>query len=373
MKLDFDEKFMHEAIKLAKQGKFSTHPNPSVGSIVVKDGEVVGKGFHLKAGLKHAEINALEQAGNRSKGATLYVTLEPCSFKGRTPACAKAIINAGIDRVVVGTIDPDPRNSGRGVEMLRDAGIKVLTNCLEVETSKLVKGHIKRFLFGRPYVRLKLAMSLDGKIALSTGHSKWITSEKARSDVQKLRAISSAIVTGVGTILHDDPSLSVRLQDPDLPNRMEAMSVERPIYVLDSRLRIPSHSKVLERSSTVLVALEKRSEEHQYENEILYAKKKSGRIDLPSFLNELANREHSNVLFECGATLAGALVDEKLFDEIILYVAPKFLGNSAKSLLMLPELARMSDYERLEIKDMRKIGDDIRVILSSKDKRAKDD
>tara|TARA_A100001011_G_scaffold180342_1_gene189205 strand:- start:250 stop:1386 length:1137 start_codon:yes stop_codon:yes gene_type:complete len=378
MKTNFDEKFMHDAIELAKQGKFSTHPNPSVGSVVVKDGEIVGKGFHLRAGLKHAEINALEQAGDRSRGSTLYVTLEPCSFKGRTPACAKAIVNAGVDRVVVGTIDPDPRNSGRGIEILRDAGVKVVTNCLEAETSKLVKGHIKRFLYGRPFVRLKLAMSLDGKTALSDGHSKWITSEKARSDVQKVRAMSSAIVTGVGTILHDDPSLSVRLQDPDFPNRREAMSVERPIYVLDSRLRIPLNSKVLERSSTVLVALEEESKEEeskeqQYENEILYAKKKSGRIDLPIFLTELAKREHSNVLFECGATLAGALVEEKLVDEIILYVAPKFLGNSAKSLLMLPELARMSDYERLEIKDVRKIGDDFRVILSSQDKRAKDD
>ena len=373
MKFNFDEKFMYDAIQLAKQGKFSTHPNPSVGSVVVKDGEVVGKGFHLRAGLKHAEINALEQAGDRSKGSTLYVTLEPCSFKGRTPACAKAIISAGVDRVVVGTIDPDPRNSGRGIEMLRSAGIKVLTNCLEAETSKLIKGHIKRFLFGRPFIRLKLAMSLDGKTALSDGRSKWITSEKSRSDVQKLRAISSAIVTGVGTILHDDPSLSVRLDDQDFPNRREVLSVERPIYVLDSRLRSPLHSKVLERSSTVLVAVEKESKEHQYENEILYAKKKSGRIDLPSFLNELAKREHTDVLFECGATLGGALVEEKLFDEIILYVAPKFLGNSAKSLLMLPELARISDYERLEIKDVRKIGDDFRVILSSQEKRAKDD
>ena len=373
MKMNFDEKFMQAAIQLAEQGKFSTHPNPSVGSVVVKDGEIVGEGFHLRAGLKHAEINALEQAGDRSKGSTLYVTLEPCSFKGRTPACAKAIINAGVDRVVVGTIDPDPRNSGRGIEMLRDAGIEVLTNCLEAETSKLVKGHIKRFLFGRPFVRLKLAMSLDGKTALSNGHSKWITSEQARSEVQKLRAISSAIVTGVETILHDDPSLLVRFPDQDFPNRSEAMNVERPVYVLDSRLRIPLHSKVLERPSTVLVALEKESKEHQYENEILYAKEKSGRIDLSTFLNELANREHSSVLFECGATLAGALVEEKLFDEIILYIAPKFLGNNAKSLLMLPELARMSSYERLEIKDVRKIGDDIRVILSSTDKRAKDD
>ena len=216
-------------------------------------------------------------------------------------------------------------------------------------------------------------MSLDGKTALSDGHSKWITSEKARSDVQKLRAMNSAIVTGVGTILHDDPSLSVRIQDSDFPNRREAINIERPVYVLDSRLRTPSHAKVLERSSTVLVALEKEPKEHQYENEILYANKKSGRIDLPTFLNELAKREHSNVLFECGATLAGALVEEKLFDEIILYVAPKFLGNNAKSLLMLPELARMSDYEKLEIKDVRKIGDDFRVILSLKDKRATND
>ena len=186
MKTNSDEKFMHVAIQIAKQGRFSTHPNPNVGSVVVSDGKIVGQGFHLRAGSRHAEIIALEQAGDKSKGSTLYVTLEPCSFQGRTPACVKAIISAGVDRVVVGTIDPDPRNSGRGVEILRDAGIKVITNCLEDETSQLVKGHIKRFLFGRPFVRLKLAMSLDGKTALSGGDSKWITSEKARSDIQKL-------------------------------------------------------------------------------------------------------------------------------------------------------------------------------------------
>ena len=372
MSMTFDEKFMQDAIQLAKRGRFSTHPNPIVGSVVVKDGKIVGKGFHLRAGSKHAEINALEQAGDKSRGSTLYVTLEPCSFQGRTPACAKAIINAGVNRVVVGTVDPDPRNSGRGIEILREAGIKVVTNCLEAETSQLVEGHIKRFCFGRPFVRLKLAMSLDGKTALSGGQSKWITSENARSDVQKLRAWSSAIVTGVGTIIHDDPALSVRLQESDLPNSREIMSIERPIYVLDSQLRIPLESKVLERSSTVLVALEQESLRHHYDNEILYTKKNSGRVDLATFLNELAKREHSNVLFECGATLAGALVEEKLFDEIILYVAPKFLGDKAKSLLMLPELARMSDYEKLEIKDLRKIGDDFRVVLSSKYKRVKD-
>ncbi len=373
MNANFDEKFMHQAIQLAKKGRFSTHPNPNVGSVVVKDGEIVGQGFHLRAGLKHAEINALEQAGDKSRGSTLYVTLEPCSFQGRTPACAKAIINAGVDRVVVGTIDPDPRNSGRGIEILREAGIKVTTNCLKAETSQLVKGHIKKFRFGRPFVRLKLAMSLDGKTALSGGESKWITSKEARSDVQKLRAMSSAIVTGVGTVLHDDPALTVRLHESDLPNSREIASLERPVYVLDSQLRTPFQSKVLESPSTVLVSLGPDSLGHLYDNEILYTKKKSGRVDLATFLSELAKREHSNVLFECGATLAGALVEEQLFDEIILYVAPKLLGDKAKSLLMLPELARMSDYERLEIRDVRKIGDDFRVILSSKDKRVKDD
>jgi diaminohydroxyphosphoribosylaminopyrimidine deaminase/5-amino-6-(5-phosphoribosylamino)uracil reductase len=369
MNIGRDEKFMREAIRLAWLGQFSTHPNPCVGSVIVKNGEIIGSGYHVKAGLEHAEINALNQAGSESKGSVVYVTLEPCSFHGRTPSCAQALIEAGVGRVVVAAIDPDPRNSGKGIAILQGAGIEVVTHLLEGNALKLIEGHVQRFIHERPFVRLKLAMSLDGKTALSNGKSKWITSKEARADVQKYRAMSGAIVSGVETIIKDDPDLSVRLETQDVPNAEESNELDRPTYVIDSKLRTPPSSRVLGRTSTVLVAAQAVRKDLKFDHEVLCFGEESGKVDLAAFLRELARREHSYVLFESGATLAGALVEEKLVDELILYIAPKLLGSSAKSLLKLPELDRISDSTRFEVKDVQKIGEDIRVILSPMNRR----
>jgi len=354
-----DARFMARAIRLAGKGRFTTHPNPCVGCVIVQQGKIVGEGYHLVAGEGHAEANALAKAGDQARGATVYVTLEPCSFEGRTPSCARTLIEVGVSRVVVATLDPDPRNAGAGINLMRAAGIGVELPFLEDSAKQLIRGHIKRFELGRPYVRLKLAMSLDGKTALSNGESKWITSAESRADVQALRARSGAIVTGVQTVIIDNPSMSVRSGELVDEQSSLAAAVTRPVYVLDTRLRVPRDAMLLRAPDTVIVTTVDPEPSFPAQTMTLPAGK--GGVDLTMFLSELAVREHSEVLFECGRTLAGSLISQRLVDELVFYIAPKLMGASSLSLLELPEVDRMADLFALDIQDIRRIGPDFRV------------
>lgn len=354
-----DQRFMARAIRLAENGRYSAHPNPCVGCVLVQQGEIVGEGYHLLAGQGHAEANALANAGTNARGAIAYVTLEPCSFHGRTPSCARALIEAGVSKVVVAMLDPHERNAGKGIAILEDAGIEVVTPFMEESAQRLVQGHVSRYTKSRPFVRLKLAMTLDGKTALSNGESKWITSPESRADVQKLRARSAAIVTGVQTVIDDDPRLSVRSEELRVEHAQLCSDVSRPVYILDSGLRVPKTVQLMSVPSTVVVTTTDR--DVPFPVEVLRLPAMESRVDLAALLKELAAREHSEVLFECGPTLAGSLINQRLADEVVIYIAPRLIGNSGRSLLNLAEVGRMTDLAELCIKDMRVIGPDIKV------------
>ena len=354
-----DQGFMAKALRLAENGRYSAHPNPCVGCVLVRRGNVVGEGFHMLAGHGHAEANALASAGIDARGSIAYVTLEPCSFHGRTPSCAHALVDAGVTKVVVAMLDPDERNAGKGIQILREAGIEVVVPFMQDAAQELVKGHVSRHTKHRPFVRLKLAMTLDGKTALSNGESRWITSPESRADVQKLRARSGAIVTGVQTVIDDDPRLSIRSEELHVEHAQLCAGVERPVYILDSGLRIPKTVQLMSVPSTVVVTTSDR--EAHLPVEVLRLSALENRVNISALLQELAAREHSEVLFECGPTLAGSLINQRLVDEIVIYIAPRLIGNSGRSLLNLAEVARMSDLAELSIKNIRVIGPDIKV------------
>lgn len=354
-----DHTYMARAARIAALGRYSTHPNPCVGSVLVRQGKIVGEGYHVRAGEGHAEAHALARAGDSAEGATAYVTLEPCSFHGRTPSCAEALVKAGVTRVVVAREDPDPRNAGKGLSILRDAGISV-DMLASAEAEELVKGHVRRYVERRPWVRLKLAMTLDGKTALASGESRWITSDAARADVQKLRAMSSAIITGVQTVIDDDPTLQVREELGKVVHREEALALKRPVYVLDSQCRIPPSAKLLQEPGNAVICA-KENKKQIGGSEVIPLGATDGRVDLQEVLSLMAEREHSEVLFECGATLAGALVTQGLVDEVIIYAAPRVIGGDGRSLLNLPEIDRMADLIDLAITDIRQVGPDIRI------------
>jgi len=360
---------MAHAIKLAARGLYSTKPNPRVGCVIVQAGEVVGQGWHEFPGEGHAEINALRQAGDMAAGATAYVTLEPCSHQGRTGPCCVALVEAGISRVVIAMQDPNPKVSGNGVSYLTANDIEVQVLLLEEEASLLNPGYIKRQLQGLPLVRCKLAMSLDGRTALSNGVSKWITGSAAREDVQRLRARSCAIVTGVDTVLTDNPSMTVRREqlnvaDVDLALRKQPLRV-----VLDSQLRIPADAAILTPSDEVIVVC---AEGHKngtkqetlksmgIEVNCLTANQE-GSLDLQAVIKFLAERECNEVLVETGATLAGSMISARLVDELILYVNPGIIGNTGLPLLQLPEIARMDDSVRMQFGDVRQLGEDLKI------------
>ncbi|MEX0943075.1 MAG: bifunctional diaminohydroxyphosphoribosylaminopyrimidine deaminase/5-amino-6-(5-phosphoribosylamino)uracil reductase RibD [Pseudomonadales bacterium] len=355
-----DVVFMAQALRLAEKGRYSTHPNPRVGCVIVKDDRVVGRGFHLKAGDGHAEANALAEAGNAARGSTVYCTLEPCSFHGRTPSCAESLATAGVARVVAAMVDPDPRNAGKGLDILRCAGIEVDYPLLAPSAAALNRGHVKRHKTGLPYVRLKLAMSLDGKTALENGQSKWITGGAARRDVQKLRAMSAALVTGVQTVNDDDPSLTVRADELEVEYASVSAEVARPIFILDPGARINPGARILDNPDTVLVCLPGTETELSCQR-VSVPDDGSGRIHLLALLKLLAAREYSEILIECGASLAGQMVAQGLVDELIVYAAPSFLGADARSLLNIEKIDNMHDRIVIGIQDVRQIGEDIRI------------
>lgn len=358
---------MAEALQLAEKGLYTTHPNPRVGSVVVKGNKVVGRGFHRRAGEPHAEIMALKEAGKVAKGATVYVTLEPCSHDGKTPPCAHALIEAGVSRVVVAMEDPNPLVSGQGIEWLREAGIRVDVGVLADQARALNPGFVRRICGGLPYVRCKLAMSMDGRAAMRDGTSKWITSEKARRDAQFLRARSDAILTGSGTLNFDDPSLNVRLKPEDFPCELSAEEIPQPMrVVLDSNLRMNIDARMLDLPGKTLVLCAKYDPGRAGKLErggaqVIPLLEEGGHIYLRDALMYLGDRGVNEVLIEAGPTLAGQALHEGVIDELIIYVAPHLMGDDARGLFHLPWLEKMEDRIALKFTDIRQIGDDFRI------------
>lgn len=357
-----DHRHMARALQLAQQGLYSTDPNPRVGCVLVKKGRVVGEGAHLRAGEPHAEVHALREAGDCASGSWAYVTLEPCSHQGRTPPCADALVEAGVTRVFVAMTDPNPQVAGRGLARLRGAGLTVSTGLMEAQARALNPGFIKRMECGRPWVRLKLAMSVDGRTAMASGESKWITGAEARADVQRWRARSSAIITGIGSVLLDDPEMTVRRAD-----LFPEGAIRQPLrVVVDSHLRLPPSARILNPPGQVLVACagtdpsrESILTECGVRQVCLPAEQG---VDLDALLRHLAREHQANeVLVESGATLAGAFVAAGLVDELLVYMAPTLLGSRARPLLQL-ELEQMVQQQRLQLTDLRQLGDDLRLI-----------
>ena len=368
-----DHQYMARALQLARRGLYTTDPNPRVGCVLVRDGAVVGEGFHVRAGTPHAERHALAQAGERARDATAYVTLEPCSHTGRTGPCADALIDAGVTRVVTAMQDPNPLVAGQGLQRLADAGIATAAGLLEAEARDLNPGFVSRMTRQRPYIRIKIAASVDGRTAMANGESQWITGPAAREDVQRLRARSSAVITGVGTVLADRPSYTVRTGQWRLAEYRQHAGgddwVRQPLRViLDRTLRTPPDVPVVSAlGHCLLVAGEQHpGRQNALESagaEVMLLPASGSGIDLQQLLIELNRRECNEVLVECGATLAGAFVREGLFDEILVYMAPTLLGSSARPLLGLPQLASMSEKVALKWQDVRHVGDDLRLTL----------
>jgi len=363
-----DINFMARAIRLAKRGQYTTHPNPRVGCVIVKDGKIIGEGYHQKAGQPHAEINALRGVANGdTKGATAYVTLEPCSHTGKTPPCANALIESEISHVVIAMQDPNPQVAGQGIQRLRDAGIIVDVGILEDQARGLNLGFIKRMEQGLPWIRIKLAMSLDGRTAMASGESQWITGSAARQDVQRLRAKADAILTGSGTLTGDDPSLNVRITSEELglENGLEYQQPTR--VVLDSNLKISEQAKMLKLAGDTLVYTCANSQEKAQKLENAGAKiitLQGKKLALKEVLQDLAKQQINEVHVEAGATLCGALLKEKLVDEIIIYMAPSIMGADARGLFNIPELNTMKDKIDLKIQDIRAVGDDWRLQIT---------
>ncbi len=362
-----DRAWMARALALAARGLYTTDPNPRVGCVLVRDGEVVGEGFHEVAGGPHAEAVALQAAGGRAAGATAYVTLEPCRHHGRTPPCTDALIAAGVRRVVAAMGDPDPRTAGAGFAQLRAAGIAVDTGLLIAEAEALNAGFVSRHRRGRPFVRCKLGMTLDGRTATASGESRWITSAAARRDVQRLRARSSAILTGIGTVLTDDPSLTVRVDELFAggdAGGFDDARIRQPLRVVaDSGLRIAASARVLSQAGPTLIATAVSGGRADLDGvEVCRIDADArGRVDPAALLAFLAGRQVNELLLEAGPTLCGAFIAAGLVDELVLYLAPKLLGDTARGLFTLPGLERLDQAVGLKIIDVRAVGDDWRI------------
>jgi len=356
-----DHRYMARALTLARRGLYGTDPNPRVGCVLVDNGAIVGEGWHERAGEAHAEVIALEAAGGRARGATAYVTLEPCCHHGRTAPCTDALLHAGIGRMVAAMPDPNPQVAGKGLKQLRDAGVIVDCGLLEAEARALNPGFIQRMTQGRPFVRVKLAMSLDGRTALASGESRWLTGEAARQDVQRLRARASAILTGIGTLLADDPNLNVRLPEAE----------RQPLRViLDTTLCTPPTAQTLRLPGSVLIftAVADAALHAPLQAagaEIVVTPRAEQGLNLRAVMAELTRRECNEIHVECGPILAGALLQAGLLDELVVYMAPVLLGDKAHGLFQLPELARMSERTALEVVETRAVGRDWRLTLRS--------
>ena len=351
-----DHIFMTRALQLAEQGLFSTMPNPRVGCVIVKDGKIVGEGAHLKAGEPHAEVLALRQASEQARGATLYVTLEPCNHTGRTPPCTLALLEAGVAKVIAAMQDPNPQVAGSGLAHLQAHNIDVASGLMQVQAEALNPGFISRMTHNKPFIRSKIAASLDGKTALNNGQSQWITSEPARLDVQHWRARSCAILTGIGTVLADNPNMTVR----------DIAKAEQPLKVIvDSQLQISPNAKILQ-GGNVLIAFANPNPQKEAQllaagAELLCIPNNETKVCLKTLLSHFASQQINEVLVEGGEGLNGALMALGLIDELLIYYAPKLMGSAAKGLFALPEFTQMSQVIELQIIELRQIGGDIRL------------
>ena len=351
---------MARALRLAERGRYSAHPNPVVGCVLVKQGEIVGEGWHQVAGAAHAEINALHAAGDNARGATAYVTLEPCAHHGKTPPCSTALIEAAVGKVVAAMQDPNPAVAGNGLRSLQEAGILVQCGLMQSSAEALNPGFLKRMRVKRPFVRLKLAASLDGATAMLNGESQWITGPEARADVQRLRARSGAVMTGIGTVLADDPSLTVRA--PDI-----AGHDQQPVrVVLDSKLRMPRAAGMLTLPGKTLICCAGNVDSKALQaasTEVLSfgtASEGDG-VDVDKVLQELAARDINEVLVEAGPTLAGFLLQNGLVDELVIYQAAHIMGSQTRKLVDTSTWTALADRKSLNITDVRRIGDDTRI------------
>src|SRR5690554_1378662 len=360
-----DQAWMARTLQLAELGLYSTHPNPRVGCVIVKDGQLVGSGWHQLAGQPHAEVHALREAGVQARGATAYVTLEPCSHHGRTGPCAAALVQAGVGRVVVAMPDPNPQVAGRGLELLHNAGIgvQVLEGELQQQARELNRGFVKRMQQGLPWVTAKLAMSLDGRTAMASGESQWITGPAARADVQRLRARSSVVLSGADTVLLDNARLTIRADQLDLPVRQKALALQRPPMrvLVDGSQRVPFESSFYQETNGWLATLQQPEHPLPEGCGLLLLPEKEGHVDLRALLQKLAQKHQANeVLVEAGAKLCGAFLQAGLLDELVVYMAPRLLGSDARPLFDLP-LLQMAQVVGLKIVDMRAVGDDWRI------------
>ncbi|CRK85576.1 Riboflavin biosynthesis protein RibD [Candidatus Providencia siddallii] len=360
---------MTRAFELAQKGCFTTTPNPNVGCVIVNNGKIVGEGYHKKAGDLHAEIYALRMAKEKSKGSTVYVTLEPCSYYGRTPPCVKALIDAGISRIVIASKDPNPQVFGNGIRILAKAGIEIINNFFLKKYDDLNRGFFKRMRTGFPYVQLKLASSLDAKTSLKSGESKWITGIESRKDVQLLRAKASAILTTSKTVISDNPSLTVRWNElpKDIQKIYQKKELRQPIrIVLDNKNIVTPNHKITQlngecwliRSCLQTNIIWKKNIQQSF---ISFDKNGVNLIDLMKYLGK---QNINTLLVEAGSTLASSLLKFNLFDELIIYIAPKFLGDEALNLVNIPMINNLDNAVKLKFIDIKKIGDDLRVILS---------
>ncbi len=356
-----DHDFMKRALELAARGLWTTSPNPRVGCVIVKDGEIVGEGWHRRSGEPHAEIIALAQAAGRERGGTAYVTLEPCSHFGRTPPCVDALVDARVARVVAAMEDPNPRVNGAGLEKLRAAGVDVRCGLLEREARALNPGFVSRMTRGVPWVRMKSAASLDGRTSLHDGSSQWITSEEARADGHAWRARACAILTGYGTVRDDDPEMNVRLVE----------TTRQPLKVLvDSRLEVDLDARILKGGSVLIACAvdnpDKRAELRDRGIEVLSVPNEHGKVDLPGLLRELAARSINELHVEAGFKLNGSLLREGCVDELLVYLAPSLLGD-AVGMFDLPELASLDERRRYAFIDVARVGPDVRLRLAAAD------
>lgn len=352
---------MAQALRLAERGLYTTSPNPRVGCVLVRDGNVIGEGWHERTGKPHAEVHALQAAGEAARGATAYVTLEPCSHHGRTPPCADALIQAGMTRVVAAVQDPNPQVAGQGIAKLRAAGMEVECGLMEATARELNIGFFARMTRGAPWVRSKIAMSLDGRTALNNGESKWITGEAARQDVQRWRARSCAVLTGIGTVLADDPQLNVRgIETSRQPLRA----------VVDSRLQMPPSARLLQQSGAVIYTATQDAQKiaalEQAGARVVVQPDANGQVDAAAVLRDLVAQGCNEVLVEAGSKLNGALLKAGLVDELVLYFAPQLLGDMARGMARLDELTSLEQRTELEWQEVRHVGRDLRIVARVK-------
>lgn len=357
-----DRRFMSRALELARFGLYTTDPNPRVGCVLVANGQIIGEGYHRRAGLPHAEIEALQACQSDPRGATAYVTLEPCSHFGRTPPCCDALIKAGVARVVAAATDPNSQVAGRGLAIMREAGIEVVSGLMAEDCEALNPGYLSRMRRGRPWLRVKLAASLDGRTALANGESQWITSAEARHDVQHLRARASAILTGSATVLADDPQMTVRLSaehyGPEWPIRQPLLAI------IDSKAQTPVQARLFERDGAVIVYTEAPAAALDSEVDSSCCYPHGAGIDPLKVLQDLAARGCNEVHVEAGARLAGVLLEAQLIDEIVTYIAPVLLGADARELIAISGIDNMAQRPELCFTDVTPVGRDLRLTLT---------